>query len=63
MSRVVQRLRSALILPMHRRGPPISQFLAMFGKGFYAVTDESPTISVSVRNLPRRPTIHILSGV
>jgi L-ascorbate metabolism protein UlaG (beta-lactamase superfamily) len=63
MSRVVQRLRSALILPMHRRGPPISQFLSMFGKGFDAVTDEDATITVSIRNLPKRPTIHILSGV
>ena len=63
MSRVVQRLRSALILPMHRRGPPISQFLSMFGKGFDAVTDEDASITVSIRNLPKRPTIHILSGV
>ena len=63
MSRVVQRLRSALILPMHRRGPPIDTFLAMFGKGFDAVTDSSATITVSARSLPKRPTIHILSGV
>jgi L-ascorbate metabolism protein UlaG (beta-lactamase superfamily) len=63
MSRVVQRLRSALILPMHRRGPPISQFLSMFGTGFDAVTDEDATITVSIRSLPKRPTIHILSGV
>lgn len=63
MSRVVQRLRSALILPMHRRGPPISQFLAMFGGGFDVVSDDDATITVSIRNLPKRPTIHILSGV
>ncbi|HUH50442.1 MAG TPA: MBL fold metallo-hydrolase, partial [Mycoplana sp.] len=30
MSRVVERVRSALILPMHRRGPPIANFLSMF---------------------------------
>ena len=63
MGRVVQRLRSALILPMHRRGPPIGQFLAMFGDGFDVVTDDSATMTVSVRGLPKRPTIHILSGV
>jgi L-ascorbate metabolism protein UlaG (beta-lactamase superfamily) len=63
MSRVVQRLRSSLILPMHRRGPPISQFLSMFGAGFDAVTDDDATIAVSIRNLPKRPTIHILAGV
>ena len=63
MSRVVQRLRSSLILPMHRRGPPISQFLSMFGEDFDAVTDDDATIGVSIRSLPKRPTIHILSGV
>ncbi|WP_424551536.1 MBL fold metallo-hydrolase [Shinella sp.] len=63
MSRVVQRLRSSLILPMHRRGPPVSQFLSMFGNGFDAVTDDDATMTVSIRNLPKRPTIHILSGV
>ena len=63
MSRVVQRLRSSLILPMHRRGPPIGHFLAMFGKDFDALVDESATMTVSVRSLPKRPTIHILSGV
>jgi L-ascorbate metabolism protein UlaG (beta-lactamase superfamily) len=63
MSRVVQRLRSALILPMHRRGPPISQFLSMFGDGFDAVLSEQTGITVSLRNLPKRPTIHVLAGV
>ncbi|WP_312412237.1 MBL fold metallo-hydrolase [Shinella sp.] len=63
MSRVVQRLRSALILPMHRRGPPISRFLSMFGSGFDAVTDDDASVTVSIRSLPKRPTIHILSGV
>ena len=63
MSRVVQRLHSALILPMLGRGPSISQFLSMFGEGFDAVTDDDATITVSIRNLPKRPTIHILSGV
>ena len=63
MSRVVQRLRSSLILPMHRRGPPISQFLSMFGNDFDAVSDDDATMTVSIRNLPKRPTIHILSGV
>ena len=63
MSRVVQRLRSALILPMHRRGPPIGRFLAMFGEGFDVVTDDSAAMTVSARSLPKRPTIHILAGV
>ncbi|MCF3638411.1 MBL fold metallo-hydrolase [Rhizobium sp. TRM95111] len=63
MSAVVKRLRSALILPMHRRGPPIGRFLAMFGEDFDTVTDDDATIVVSIRNLPKRPTIHILAGV
>ncbi|QRM56601.1 MBL fold metallo-hydrolase [Sinorhizobium sp. BG8] len=63
MSRVVSRLRSALILPMHRRGPPIGQFLDMFGEDFEKVFAENATISVSATSLPRRPTIYVLSGV
>ena len=63
MSRVAQRLRSSLILPMHRRGPPIDRFVSMFGADFAVVTDDDASVSVSVRTLPKRPTIHILAGV
>lgn len=63
MSRVIKRLRSALILPMHRRGPPIATFLAMFGPDFdWSISDHS-SVTVSLRNLPRKPLILVLNGV
>ena len=63
MSKVVQRLRSSVILPMHRRGPVIDDFLSMFGTDYDVVRAPEATMSVSVRSLPKRPTIYVLKGV
>ncbi|WP_438751909.1 MBL fold metallo-hydrolase [Pararhizobium sp. O133] len=63
MSRVVTRLRSSLILPMHRRGPPVTNFLQMFGDGFDKSFATSDNLRVSLRSLPRKPLIYILQGV
>lgn len=63
MSDTIKRLRSALILPMHRRGPPISSFLSMFDASFDWKIADSAAVSVSVRSLPRKPLILVLSGV
>lgn len=63
MSRVVQRLRSSLILPMHRWGPPLDQFLALFGPKFDIAYAKDRAITVSVRSLPKKPTIMIPQGL
>lgn len=63
MSNTIKRLRSALILPMHRRGPPIETFLAMFDPSFDWKIAGTTTVNVSVRSLPRKPLILVLSGV
>lgn len=63
MSRVVTRLRSALILPMHRRGPPVTSFLQMFGEGFDSAFASDASVTVSLRSLPKKPLIYILQGV
>ncbi|MCD2183169.1 MBL fold metallo-hydrolase [Rhizobium sp. GN54] len=63
MSRVVERLRSALILPMHRRGPPIDRFLLMFDEDFAVSFADTESVEVSIRSLPRQPTILVLKGV
>ena len=63
MSRVVTRLRSSLILPMHRRGPPVTSFLQMFGDGFDKSFATQTSVTVSMRSLPRKPLIYILQGV
>lgn len=63
MSNTIKRLRSALILPMHRRGPPIETFLAMFDPSFDWKIAGSATVNVSVRSLPRKPLILVLNGI
>lgn len=63
MSKVVQRLRSSVILPMHRRGPVIDDFLAMFGSEYERVVSPEATIEVSLRSLPKKPTIYVLKGL
>jgi L-ascorbate metabolism protein UlaG (beta-lactamase superfamily) len=63
MSRVIKRLRSSLILPMHRRGPPVEAFLAMFGKDFDVAYAPDDSITVSMRTLPKKPLIYVLKGV
>lgn len=63
MSRVVKRLRSALILPMHRTGPPLERFLAMFENSFAITYAPQKVITVSMRSLPRQPTIMVPQGL
>ena len=63
MSKVVQRLRSSVILPMHRRGPVVEDFLGMFGDDYDKVVSPEATIGVSLRSLPKKPTIYVLKGL
>lgn len=63
MSRVVQRLRSSLILPMHRWGAPLDNFLAMFDGRFDIAHAKEPVIRVSMRSLPKKPTILVPNGL
>lgn len=63
MSRIVKRLRSAVILPMHRRGPPIETFLSMFDDSFDTQISENRGFTVSMRTLPKKPLILVLQGV
>lgn len=63
MSRVVKRLRSSLILPMHRPGPTVSNFLAMIGGEFEVVMASSNVIDISLKTLPSKPRIVVVSGM
>jgi L-ascorbate metabolism protein UlaG (beta-lactamase superfamily) len=58
MSRVIKRLRSSLILPMHQRAP-LQGFLSMFGKDFDVTYAPSDSITVSMRTLPKKPLIYV----
>ncbi|MBP1848866.1 MBL fold metallo-hydrolase [Rhizobium halophytocola] len=62
MSKVIDRLRSALILPMHRRGPPLDGFLAMFDARFDVSVSDTDSVAVSMRHLPKKPLILVLRG-
>jgi L-ascorbate metabolism protein UlaG (beta-lactamase superfamily) len=63
MSRIVKRLRSAVVLPMHRRGAPVESFLSMFDGGFDTQISENRGFTVSMRTLPKKPLILVLQGV
>ena len=63
MGEVVQRLRASLVLPMHRIGPPISEFLSLFDESYGREISSERSITVSLRTLPDRPTIHVLQGL
>lgn len=62
MSRIVKRLRSALILPMHQPSA-LEQFLFTFGAQFKIAYASDPVIRVSMRNLPRQPQILVPQGM
>jgi len=62
MSRIVKRLRSALILPMHQPSA-LEQFLVTFGAQFKIAYASDPVIRVSMRNLPRQPEILVPQGM
>jgi hypothetical protein len=63
MTGIAQRLQSSILLPMHRRGAPLSSFIEMMGDNF--VTDfvnSDRLYHFGARTLPRRPTILVLQG-
>lgn len=63
MSKTIERLRSALVLPMHRRGPIIDSFLGMFDDSFDKEISPHKGVTVSMRTLPKKPLILVLEGV
>ena len=63
MGQVVSRLRSSIILPMHRFRVSINDFLSRFGDDYATEFSSERSFTVSLRSLPDRPTILILQGV
>ncbi len=63
MSEIVKRLRASVVLPMHRRGMSINSFLDLFGNDFAHEFRSQDNLTVTLRDLPKQPTIIILSGV
>ncbi|WP_322989699.1 MBL fold metallo-hydrolase [Hoeflea sp.] len=63
MTNIAKRLQSSILLPMHRRGAPLSHFIDMMGDAFVTNYVGSDSVTVSARTLPRRPTILVLKGI
>ena len=61
MTRVLKRLRSSLVLPMHWFGrATLQSFVRGMADEFEIEVDEDSTMTVSLRELPRQPTIRVL---
>lgn len=63
ISEITTRLFSSIVLPMHRNATPLGEFLSRMGEGFAVDYRDERSFTVSLRDLPRRPTIIVLSGV
>jgi L-ascorbate metabolism protein UlaG (beta-lactamase superfamily) len=63
MSDIATRLFSSIILPMHRNSTPLGEFLSRMGEGFAVDYRADRSFTVSLRTLPRRPTILVLQGI
>jgi L-ascorbate metabolism protein UlaG (beta-lactamase superfamily) len=63
MSEITRRLRSSIVLPMHRFATPLSDFMARMNGQFEMDIRTERSFSVSRDTLPKKPTIIILDGV
>ncbi|MCB8837813.1 MBL fold metallo-hydrolase [Aurantimonas sp. VKM B-3413] len=62
MGETAKRLRAQIVLPMHRFAGPIERFLDRL-PDFAVERRATPSLTVSVRTLPERPTVIVLKGV
>jgi L-ascorbate metabolism protein UlaG (beta-lactamase superfamily) len=63
MSEITERLYSSIVLPMHRHSTPLAEFTSRMGEQYDIDMRDSATFTVSLKTLPRRPTIVVLRGV
>lgn len=57
MAAITSRLRSSIVLPMHLRGTRLDSFLSKMSGEFAIRFLDGNSLAVTVRDLPRRPTI------
>ncbi|MGI9482447.1 MAG: MBL fold metallo-hydrolase [Hyphomicrobiales bacterium] len=63
MAEVLKTLRARLILPMHFFGTgTLASFLDALGGVFEIKTHDGPTITISDKTLPKKPTVMVLPG-
>ena len=63
MAEIVKRLRSSIVLPMHRLGTPLGDFVSRLRSQFEVDLKPERSFSVSLETLPKAPTVVILDGV
>ncbi|MDQ8732497.1 MBL fold metallo-hydrolase [Bradyrhizobium sp. LHD-71] len=63
MAEIVKRLRASIVLPMHRLGTPLQEFVGRVRGQFEVDLKADRSFSVSLDSLPKAPTVVILDGV
>jgi hypothetical protein len=63
VSEITKRLRSSVVLPMHRFATPLDEFMRKIGEQFAIDVRTERTLKISRDTLPRIPTVVILEGV
>jgi L-ascorbate metabolism protein UlaG (beta-lactamase superfamily) len=63
ISEITRRLRSSVVLPMHRFMTPLDDFMRRVGQDFAIDQRSERTLRISRESLPTAPTVIILDGV
>ena len=63
MSEITRRLRSSVVLPMHRFATPLSDFIGRMNGQFEMDIRPERSLTISRDTLPKKPTVIILDGV
>jgi L-ascorbate metabolism protein UlaG (beta-lactamase superfamily) len=63
VSEITKRLRSSVVLPMHRFATPLDEFMRLIGQQFTIDQRSERTLRISRETLPGTPTVIILDGV
>jgi L-ascorbate metabolism protein UlaG (beta-lactamase superfamily) len=63
VSEITRRLRSSVVLPMHRFATPLDEFMRRIGEQFAIDVRTERTLKISRDTLPSTPTVIILEGV
>ena len=63
VSEITRRLRSSVVLPMHRFATPLDEFMQKIGQQFEIERRGERSLKISRDSLPTQPTVIILDGV
>jgi L-ascorbate metabolism protein UlaG (beta-lactamase superfamily) len=63
ISEITKRLRSSVVLPMHRFATPLDEFMQKIGQQFEIDRRGERSLKISRDTLPTSPTVIILDGV